>query len=238
MKLTTALEDLGANCIEAPAIKIANPDDEFTTLDSAISKITEYEWIIFTSTNGVDRFFARLFAKSLDARCLANAKIAAIGTSTADKLKNYGIIADKVPTMFMAEGILNVLKEDIKEGTKVLIPRAQKAREALPIGLRELGAVVDVAETYCTKMADTNKDEIKTLLKEHKVDMVTFTSSSTVENLLKLIDDEKNLLDNVAKASIGPITANTCRKHGLTVDVEADIYTIDGLVEKIKNFGW
>lgn len=169
---------------------------------------------------------------------MANAKIAAIGTSTADKLKNYGIIADKVPTMFMAEGILNVLKEDIKEGTKVLIPRAQKAREALPIGLRELGAVVDVAETYCTKMADTNKDEIKALLKEHKVDMVTFTSSSTVENLLKLIDDEKSLLDNVAKASIGPITANTCRKHGLDVDVEADVYTIDGLVEKIKNFGW
>lgn len=140
--------------------------------------------------------------------------------------------------MFMAEGILNVLKDDIKEGTKVLIPRAQKAREALPIGLRQLGAVVDVAETYTTKMADTNKEEIKALLKEHKVDMVTFTSSSTVENLLKLIDEDKSLLDNVAKASIGPITANTCKKHGLTVDVEADVYTIDGLVAKIKNFGW
>lgn len=237
-KLTTALEDLGANCIEAPAIKITTPDDDFASLDKAIAKIGEYEWIIFTSTNGVDRFFARLNEKGLDVRSLRDAKIAAIGTATANKLKNYGIIADKVPTMFMAEGILNVLKDDIKEGTKVLIPRAQKAREALPIGLRQLGAVVDVAETYTTKMADTNKEEIKALLKEHKVDMVTFTSSSTVENLLKLIDEDKSLLDNVAKASIGPITANTCEKHGLTVDVEADVYTIDGLVAKIKNFGW
>ena len=237
-KLTTALEDLGANCIEAPAIKITTPDDDFASLDKAIAKIGEYEWIIFTSTNGVDRFFARLNEKGLDVRSLRDAKIAAIGTATANKLKNYGIIADKVPTMFMAEGILNVLKDDIKEGTKVLIPRAQKAREALPIGLRQLGAVVDVAETYTTKMADTNKEEIKALLKEHKVDMVTFTSSSTVENLLKLIDEDKSLLDNVAKASIGPITANTCKKHGLTVDVEADVYTIDGLVAKIKNFGW
>lgn len=236
--MTTALEDLGANCIEAPAIKITTPDDDFASLDKAIAKIGEYEWIIFTSTNGVDRFFARLNEKGLDVRSLRDAKIAAIGTATASKLKNYGIIADKVPTMFMAEGILNVLKDDIKEGTKVLIPRAQKAREALPIGLRQLGAVVDVAETYTTKMADTNKEEIKALLKEHKVDMVTFTSSSTVENLLKLIDEDKSLLDNVAKASIGPITANTCKKHGLTVDVEADVYTIDGLVAKIKNFGW
>ena len=235
-KLTTALEELGANCIEAPAIKIAPPDDNYVSLDNAITKIHDYDWIIFTSTNGVERFFARLNEKNLDARCLSNAKIAAIGTATADKLKNYGIIADKIPTMFKAEGILEVLQNDIQKGSKVLIPRAQKAREALPIGLRQMGAIVDVAETYCTKMADTNKDDIKELLKNNQIDMVTFTSSSTVENLLKLIDGEKTLLNNVKTAVIGPITAKTCKNNGLKVDIEADVYTIDGLVNKIKNF--
>lgn len=235
-KLTTALEELGANCIEAPAIKIAPPDDNYVSLDNAITKIHDYDWIIFTSTNGVERFFARLNEKNLDARCLSNAKIAAIGTATADKLKNYGIIADKIPTMFKAEGILEVLQNDIQKGSKVLIPRAQKAREALPIGLRKMGAIVDVAETYCTKMADTNKDDIKDLLKNNQIDMVTFTSSSTVENLLKLIDGEKTLLNNVKTAVIGPITAKTCKNNGLKVDIEADVYTIDGLVNKIKNF--
>lgn len=235
-KLTTALEELGANCIEAPAIKIAPPDDNYVSLDNAITKIHDYDWIIFTSTNGVERFFARLNEKNLDARCLSNAKIAAIGTATADKLKNHGIIADKIPTMFKAEGILEVLQNDIQKGSKVLIPRAQKAREALPIGLRQMGAIVDVAETYCTKMADTNKDDIKDLLKNNQIDMVTFTSSSTVENLLKLIDDEKTLLNNVKTAVIGPITAKTCKNNGLKVDIEADVYTIDGLVNKIKNF--
>lgn len=235
-KLTTALEELGANCIEAPAIKIAPPDDNYVSLDNAITKIHDYDWIIFTSTNGVERFFARLNEKNLDARCLSNAKIAAIGTATADKLKNYGIIADKIPTMFKAEGILEVLQNDIQKGSKVLIPRAQKAREALPIGLRQMGAIVDVAETYCTKMADTNKDDIKDLLKNNQIDMVTFTSSSTVENLLKLINGEKTLLNNVKTAVIGPITAKTCKNNGLKVDIEADVYTIDGLVNKIKNF--
>ena len=138
--------------------------------------------------------------------------------------------------MFKAEGILDVLKEDITPGTKVLIPRAQKAREALPQGLRRMGATVDVAETYCTKMADTNKAQIKNLLQNGRIDMVTFTSSSTVENLLKLIDNEAALLNNVKKAAIGPITAQTCKQKGLDVDIEADIYTIDGLVDKIKNF--
>ena len=235
-KLTTALEELGANCIEAPAIKISPPDDNYVSLDNAITRIHDYDWIIFTSTNGVERFFARLNEKNLDARCLSNAKIAAIGTATADKLKNYGIMADKIPTMFKAEGILEVLQNDIQKGSKVLIPRAQKAREALPIGLRQMGAIVDVAETYCTKMADTNKDDIKDLLKNNQIDMVTFTSSSTVENLLKLIDGEKTLLNNVKTAVIGPITAKTCKNNGLKVDIEADVYTIDGLVNKIKNF--
>lgn len=235
-KLTAKLEEFGANCIEAPAIKIAPPDDNFASLDNAIAKIGTYNWIIFTSTNGVERFFNRLNEKNMDARCLYHAKIAAIGTSTADKLKNYGIIADKIPTMFKAEGILDVLKENITLGIKVLIPRAQKAREALPAGLRQMGAVVDVAETYCTKMADTNKTEIKNLLQNGQIDMVTFTSSSTVDNLLKLIDNETVLLNNVKKAAIGPVTAQTCKNNGLNVDIEADVYTIDGLVDKIKNF--
>ncbi len=237
-KLTENLEALGANCIEAPVIKIAQPDDNFASLDKAIDKIGEYEWIIFTSVNGVKRFFARLNEKGMDTRVLAKAKFAAIGSATAKELKVNGIIADKVPKMFRAEGVLSALKDDIKQGTKILIPRAQKAREALPNGLRSMGAIVDVAEAYCTKMMEDDKEQIKDLLKNKKIDMITFTSSSTVENLLKLIDEDKSLLNDIAKACIGPITAHTCTNHGLNVDVEADVYTIDGLVDKIKNFGW
>lgn len=236
--LTEELEELGANCTEAPVIKIAQPDDDFASLDRAIAQIGEYDWLIFTSVNGVKRFFARLHQKGLDTRSLYKAKFAAIGSATAKILRQYGIIADRVPKMFRAEGVLEALKDDVKAGTKILIPRAKKAREALPEGLRKMGAEVDVAQAYCTQMMDDNKDGIKSLLKNKQVDMITFTSSSTVENLLNLIDGDKTLLDGIAKACIGPITARTCQQHGLSVDVEADVYTIKGLVTKIKNFGW
>lgn len=237
-QLTAKLEELGANCIEAPVIKIAPPSDDYAGMDKAIAQIGTYDWLIFTSVNGVDRFFARLHQKGLDTRALAKAKFAAIGSATAKKLRENGIIADKIPKMFRAEGVLEVLKDDIWDGVKILLPRAQKAREALPEGLEQMGAKVDVVEAYCTKMMDDEKDIIKHMLKEGKADMITFTSSSTVDNLLKLIDDDKTLLNKTAKACIGPITARTCAQHGLTVDVEADVYTIDGLVNKIKNFGW
>ena len=236
-KLTEKLEMLGANCYEAPVIKIANPDDDFMSLDKAIEKIKTYDWIIFTSTNGVERFFNRLHEKNLDTRILANAKFAAIGSATAQRLKQEGIIADKVPKMFKAEGVLECLKDEINDKTNVLIPRAKKAREALPEGLIKMGAKVDVAQAYCTKMIDEGKAEVKTLLRDKQIDMITFTSSSTVENLLKLIDEDKSLLDNIAKACIGPITARTCKANGIDVDVEADVYTIDGLVAEIKKFG-
>ncbi len=237
-KLTEKLEMLGANCYEAPVIKIAQPEDDFSGMDKAIAEIETYDWLIFTSVNGVDRFFNRLHEKNLDTRCLFKAKFAAIGSATAARLKQEGIIADKIPKMFKAEGVLDALKDDVKEGTKILIPRAKKAREALPEGLRKMGAKVDVVEAYCTEMMDYGSDEIKQMLADKKIDMITFTSSSTVENLLKLIDDDKSLLDKIATACIGPITVRTCASHGVKVDVEADVYTIDGLVAEIKNFGW
>lgn len=233
-KLTEALEKLGADCIEAPTIQIVDPEDGFKALDESLTRLSEYQWLIFTSTNGVDQFFRRLYHHGLDARALAGLKVATIGQATARRLENYGLKADKVPKVFMAEGIIKVLAEDIKEGTKILIPRAVKAREILPQELAKLGAEVDVVPAYATKMADTNKDYVQDLLREGKIDLVTFTSSSTVENFLKLIDGDKSLLEGVKIASIGPITSDTLRKNGLNADVEAEEFTIPGLVEKIN----
>lgn len=237
-KLTEKLERLGARCIEAPAIFIADPSDNFAKLDAAIKEITTYNWLIFTSTNGVDQFFKRLAFHKLDARILHNAKIATIGEATAKRLNKYGLCADKVPKVFMAEGIIKSLAPFIKEGTKILIPRANKAREVLPLELMKLGAEVNVVPAYETKMADTNKKYVQELFTDGKIDLVTFTSSSTVENLIKILDNNQNLLKDVKIASIGPITSNALRKNNLEVDVEAEEFTIKGLVKKIKEVEW
>lgn len=236
-KLTAALEELGAQCIESPSIRIVEPQDNYAAIDAAIASLAQYDWLIFTSTNGVEHFFARLEQKGMDTRSLGKAKIAAIGVATANQLKEHGILADRIPAEFRAEGILEVLKDDIKAGMKVLIPRAQEAREVLPEKLRELGAVVEVAPVYQTIAGEADASAVKALLEAGKLDLVTFTSSSTVSNLLKIIGGDAKLLANVKKACIGPITAKTCQDLAIEPDVVAEEYTIHGLVEAIEKMG-
>ena len=232
-KLTARLEQLGAKVIEAPAIRIEEPADHYEALDAAIAKLNDYQWLIFTSANGVDYFFARLIKTGKDARALGYAKVAAIGSATAAKLREYGIIADVVPREFRAEGVLEALKGKLPSHAKILLPRAQEAREILPEKLREQGAVVDVAPAYQTVAAEVDAESLREKLAAGEIDLVTFTSSSTVTNLVKIIGSA-DALKEIKTAAIGPVTAETAKGNGIEPDIVAKEYTIDGLVEAIK----
>lgn len=232
-KLTARLEQLGAKVIEAPAIRIEEPADHYEALDAAIAKLNDYQWLIFTSANGVDYFFARLMKTGKDARALGYAKVAAIGSATAAKLREYGIIADVVPREFRAEGVLEALKGKLPSHAKILLPRAQEAREILPAKLREQGAVVDVAPAYQTVAAEVDAESLREKLAAGEIDLVTFTSSSTVTNLVKIIGSA-DALKEIKTAAIGPVTAETAKGNGIEPDIVAKEYTIDGLVEAIK----
>lgn len=234
-ELTKQLEAEGAKVIEAPAIKIM-PPASYAPLDEAIKNLSEYKWLVLTSANGVKAFFARLDAAGLDARALAGVKIAAIGCGTAKELKAYGITADLVPATYKAEELAEALSGKLNAGDKVLLPRAMEAREVLPETLRSLGAQVDVITAYATVAACDNETELIEALATGEVDMVTFTSSSTVTNFLKMLDVKKDLLNGVACAAIGPVTAATCRKNGITPAVTADTFTIAGLTDAIKSY--
>lgn len=230
--LTARLEELGANVVEMPAIELAEPDDKYAALDGAIGELETYDWLIFTSANGVDRFFRRLRACGKDARKLARAKLCAIGSATADRLAEYGLLADTVPKEYRAEGIIESLR-DLKPGTKILIPRAQAAREILPEKLREMGCQVTVAPAYKTVTAAGDPQPVIAALKEGKIDIVTFTSTSTVDNLVKILGDAR-LLATARVAVIGPVTGEACARNGIKITAMAEKYTIPCLVETIK----
>lgn len=234
-KLTAALEELGAKCLEVPAIRLREPEDAWRKVDGAISRIEEYDWILFTSVNGVHRFFDRLHGAKKDARALGKAGIAAIGTATAEALGAHGILPDIVPREFRAEGVAEALRDEIQCGHRILLPRAQEAREVLPEKLREMGAVVDVVPVYKTVAAEADGEALAQKLAHGEIDYVTFTSSSTVTNLLQIIGSA-DALRGVAVACIGPVTAETCRKNGIAPKIVAEEYTVEGLVEAMKSF--
>ncbi len=232
--LTAKLEALGARCLEAPAIKIV-PPESYAELDAAIARLAAYQWLIFTSVNGVEHFFTRLSEAGGDARALAGIKVAAIGVQTAERLRTYGIKADIVPGEFRAEGIIEALKGKIEPGMKILIPRALVARDILPEKLSEMGAVVEVVPAYQTVTAATNGTMLADQLAAGKIDLITFTSSSTVTNLLAILGVRGvELINKTKTACIGPITAGTCRENGIKPDVIAEEFTIDGLISAIK----
>ena len=233
--LTERLEKEGAKVIEAPAIKIVDPED-FAPLDNAQSHLASYDWVIFTSANGVDLFFDRLLKNGKDARAFANNKIAAIGSATADMLTAYGLTADLIPASYKAEDLADTLLPQLQKGSKVLLARAKEARNVLPEALKAAGADVEVVAVYETVADCENKDELITCLQNKEIDCITFTSSSTVTNLLKALGDSKNLLTDITLAAIGPITAKTMEKHGLKPTVCAETYTIDGLMEALNHF--
>lgn len=232
--LTAKLEELGADCVEAPAIRI-QPLDDYTACDTALKRLREYDWILFTSVNGVAKFFERLSLAGKDARALYANQVAAIGKATAKALAAHGIAVDLLPEEFRAEGILTALAGKVSVGSKVLLPRAKEAREILPDQLREQGVLVDVVPVYETVCGDADAPAIVAALEQGAFSDVTFTSSSTVRNLHKLLGKSGwEKLQGVRVACIGPVTAKTCRELGLLPDVVAAEYTIDGLVEAIR----
>jgi uroporphyrinogen III methyltransferase/synthase len=240
-KLSERLAERGAEPWEFPAIRVAPPEDE-QPLRTAARLVGTYDWAIFTSANGVAAFFAALQAEGGDARRLGAAKVAAIGSETAEALAARGIRADAVPAEFRAEGLLRVLPADLR-GIRLLLARAAEAREVLPAELRRRGAEVNEVAAYRTVVGEGARraDELRELLKAGQIAAVTFTSSSTVKNLLALLGGEseagqaaaRRLLTGVTLASIGPVTTQTARELGLTIQVEAAEYTIAGLVEAL-----
>ncbi|MCK4467108.1 MAG: uroporphyrinogen-III C-methyltransferase [Desulfobacterales bacterium] len=236
-ELVKILSDLGAECLESPTIKIVPPDD-WKPLDIAIEHLSLYDWLIFTSVNGVNFFFERLFKQNRDARALGNLRTASIGPATAKRMFNFGLKSDIIPKSYMAESVIKAFaNEDIK-GKRILLPRAKEARPILPVELAKMGAEVNEVTAYRTEEVRDNVDLLLSRLEESTIDLITFTSSSTVKNFHALIPPEKfnDLMKGVTVASIGPITASTAKELGIDVHIVAESFTIPGLCDAIKQF--
>jgi len=236
-ELVKRLSDLGAECLECPTIKVAPPDD-LKPLDKAIENLSTYDWLIFTSVNGVNFFFDRLFVNNKDVRALSNVHTAVIGPATAKRLFDFGLQSDIVPESYRAESIIKAFAGKDINGKKMLLPRAKEARPILPLELIRMGAVIDEVTAYCTRAVQDNADLMLTQLREKTIDLITFTSSSTVKNFHALLppEDLESLMQGVTVASIGPITADTARNLGFDIHIIAESFTIPGLCEAIKQY--
>ena len=234
-ELSERLERLGAEAVEFPTIEIRPPED-FGPLDAAIDDLDSFDWLIFTSVNGVEAFVERLGHHGLDVRAVPRgAMIAAIGPATAGKIQDLGLRVDVVPQEFRAEALIESVTGASLAGMKILIPRARIAREILPEKLREAGAEVVVPPAYESHPSLEGRDRLAERIVRGEVDCVTFTASSTVENFIGAFgaEDAARLLAQSRVACIGPITAQTARGHGIRVDAEAREYTIFGLIEAV-----
>ena len=233
-KLSGILETSGARCTECPTIEIA-PSDDPLPLERLIETISSYDWLVFTSVNGVNYFFDALFAKNMDARALSSVKTAVIGPATQQRLLEFGIQSDVVPETYRAESVISAFSGMDIGGKRIALPRAKDARPILPVELRKMGAVVDEVISYQAKPVSDSGGLLLENLEEKKVDMVTFTSSSTVKNFAALLPPgrQDDLMESVAVASIGPITTETAESLGFHVDVTATDYTMDGLLQAI-----
>ncbi len=232
--LVRLLERKGAGCIECPTIEVRQVADT-SIIDKAVDELSSYEWIIFTSPNAVKFFFLRLDQLGKDVRVMGAAKIATVGSSTAKELERHHIRVDAVPDDFRAEGLLNLFAKQDVRGARILIPRAVKAREILPEGLARMGAQVTVAPVYETVPPQVAPQTLE-LLEEETVDIITFTSSSTVSNFFKTVPGDlvKKLTRRARVACIGPVTAKTAEKRGLFVHIVPEKSTIPSLVEAIE----
>src|SRR2546428_96683 len=223
-ELKRLLEEAGAEVVQFPTIEIA-PPASFESLDRVIGAIGDYQWLIFTSSNGVDSFFARLRHHGKDSRCLAGVMIAAVGESTASDLRGRGIEPDLLPQKFQSPALLLLLDEDQK-GIRTAVVRAAKGSDELIDELRRRGGEVDLAIAYETRRIATSAADL------HDIDIVTFTSGSTVDNFFEVLPDKK-IIDRAMLASIGPTTSDAIRRHGRKPDVEAENATIAALVAAI-----
>lgn len=231
-KLIELLAQEGAEPIELPVIEIT-PPPSWADLDSALGRLSDYDWIIFTSTNGVDAFFKRLYHHHWDARQLAGTRVCSIGKATATELEKHGIRADLIPGEYSSSGIISSLKYEQVKGARFLLPRSEIADRMLVEGLLMSGAQVDQVTAYNTIVAPERNSSVKQLFQETEVDIVTFTSPSTVQGLIASLQGERELLQNAVIACIGPVTAKAAEEAGLKIDVMAKEHTMEGLVRAL-----
>lgn len=235
--LAQRVEELGGEIYEFPTIEIQPPED-FERFDRAIAQIESYDWLIFTSVNGVAPFLERLRLGNKNEKTLARLSIGAIGPETAKTLDSAGIKSSLVPARFQAEGVLEMLNPQAMRGKRVLIPRAAKARELLPETLRQWGAQVDVVIAYRTVLPATDTAPLAQMIQERTVDALTFTSSSTVNNFVRLFQPQKlaDIVGPTPIACIGPITEQTVKDLGGTAQIVAREFTIPGLVRALVEY--
>ncbi len=236
-ELVVLLEELGACCFQFPTIEI-KPLDDYGHLEEAILGLADFDWVIFTSVNGVKHFWNQLDAIGLDTRVLGGCEVAAIGPATAELLTQKGVRPDFVPEKYVAEGVDEGLLALGVAGKRVLIPRAEKAREVLPEELRKAGAEVLVLPVYETGLAEQGPDALLDRLDADAIDFVTFTSSSTVENFFALIEpDILRKYPKVKLACIGPITAKTLEGFGFKAHIQPEEFTIEALAKALAEGG-
>jgi uroporphyrinogen III methyltransferase/synthase len=236
-EFSNMLNCLGARVYECPTIQLVPPDD-FAELDHAIDSLAVFDWLIFSSVNAVKYFFNRLAALGLDTRAIGHCRVCAVGPRTASALLPFGIRADLVPEEYKAEGVIAAFRAIDVDGKRFLFPRGDRARDVIPSGLAGLGGEVVAPVAYRNVIPDYLPDPVLQALEDRKIDCITFTSSSTVENLGVMLGENRflHLLEGVAVAAIGPITARTCRDLGLEVHIEPQEYTIVALAEKIVKY--
>ncbi len=236
-ELSERLRDLGGVVIEFPTIRIL-PPDSWTDVDHGINQLSLYDWIIFTSVNGVKFFLDRLFSLGRDVRDLKGPKVCAIGPKTAEALEALRIRVDFVPKEYRAEAIFEGLRKDDLKGKKLLIPRAKVARDILPEELRKAGAAVDVLEVYQTVRPQANAEGVRELLRSKAISAITFTSSSTVTNFVEMIGEKnsRELTEGLTVASIGPITAEKARSLGIETTIMPENYTIPALADSLADY--
>ena len=232
-RLRTLLEQAGANAVELPTIQI-EPLEDFSELDATVGNLKDYAWVIFASANAVESVFERLEAQGKDARAFVGTTIGAIGPATAQALSRRGITADFVPSRPVSEAVLQELSGRDWKGVSVLLPSADIGRDELQKGLAKRGAKVNRLAAYrnvpVAGVGDLARDAFNA-----GVDVVTFTSSSTVRNLVEILDGDRAALDASFIACIGPVTSATARELGLRVDLEAAEHTVEGLVDALTS---
>lgn len=233
----TLLQSKGAEPVIVPAITIGPPDDEAPAL-RAFAKLATYDWIAFTSANGVVRTLELLARSGRDASAFGKARLATVGPATASALARHGHSADVTAKELRGEGLAREMLASMQGGARVLLLRAQEARDALPDALRAAGATVDIAAVYATKAPPDLPDTLRPLLVDGgpgRVDAVIFSSSSTVRHVCEALgEDAVSRLSGLTVVTIGPVTSDTARKLGVRVDAEATPYTMPAAIDALE----
>lgn len=232
-ELAERIKQLGGEAFEFPVIKIVPPSD-WSQVDAALHEIQSYDWILFTSANGITFFFDRMEQLGIR-RSEFRGKFAVVGSKTALALEAEGVEADLVPKEFSADSLLAEMSDQLIPGQRILLPRANIARKMLPLQLREFGCDVTELDIYANVPDCDHKADALLRLQNGAIDCITFTSSSTVSNFCRIFADNPldEWLRNVTIACIGPITADTAASKGLHVEVMPETYTIAGMVEAL-----